>query len=46
MNPVTTQPMISLMTRYGKVALTDPTISLGNSADYYGKINVANLQFV
>lgn len=46
MNPVTTQPMISLMTRYGKVALTDPTISLGNSADYYGKINVTNLEFV
>jgi hypothetical protein len=46
MNPVTTQPMISLMTRYGKVALTDPTISLGNSADYYGKINVVNLEFV
>jgi hypothetical protein len=46
MNPVTTQPMISLMTRYGKVALTDSTISLGNSADYYGKINVVNLDFV
>jgi hypothetical protein len=46
MNPVTTQPMVSLMTRYGKVALTDPTISLGNSADYYGKINVSNLQFL
>lgn len=46
MNPVTTQPMISLMTRYGKVALTDSTISLGNSADYYGKINVSNLEFV
>lgn len=46
MNPVTTQPMVSLMTRYGKVALTDPTISLGNSADYYGKINVVNLEFV
>jgi len=46
MNPVTTTPMISLMTRYGKLALTDPTTSLGNSADYYGKINVVNLDFV
>jgi hypothetical protein len=46
MNPVTTQPVISLMTRYGKVALTDSDISLGNSADYYGKINVVNLEFV
>lgn len=46
MNPVTTQPMISLMTRYGKVAMTDSSISLGNSADYYGKINVSKLEFV
>lgn len=45
-NPVTFQPVMSLMTRYGKVALTDPTTSLGNSADYYGKINVTNLDFV
>lgn len=45
-NPVTTQPTISLMTRYGKVAFTDPTLSLGNSADYYGKIQVTNMDFV
>jgi hypothetical protein len=45
-NPVTFQPVISLMTRYAKVAFTDPTISLGNSADYYGKITVRNLDFI
>jgi len=45
-NPVTFQPVVSLMTRYGKVALTDPTTSLGNSADYYGRINVTNLEFL
>lgn len=45
-NPVTFQPVISLMTRYARVAFTDPTSSLGNSADYYGKINVVNLEFV
>lgn len=45
MNPTTYQPQVGLMTRYGKVALTDPTTSLGNSADYYGKINVTNLEF-
>jgi len=45
-NPVTFQPVISLMTRYGKVALTDPTTSLGNSADYYGRIQVTNLEFI
>lgn len=45
-NPVTFQPVISLMTRYARVAFTDPTSSLGNSADYYGKLNVVNLDFV
>ena len=44
-NPVTFQPVMSLMTRYGKVALTDRTTSLGNSADYYGKVNVTTLDF-
>lgn len=45
-NPVTFQPVMSLLTRYGKVVFTDPTTSLGNSADYYGRINVTNLEFV
>lgn len=45
-NPVTFQPVISLMTRYARVAFTDPTSSIGNSADYYGKVNVTNLEFV
>lgn len=45
-NPVTFQPVVSLMTRYGKVALTDPSTSLGNSADYYSKINCVNLEFL
>lgn len=44
-NPVTMQPVVSLMTRYGKTYFTNPTTSLGNSADYYGKINVTNLSF-
>lgn len=45
-NPVTFQPVVSLMTRYGKAIFTDTRTSLGNSADYYGKINVVNLDFV
>lgn len=44
-NPVTFQPVISMMTRYGKTAFTQSQTSLGNSADYYGKINVSNFQF-
>jgi hypothetical protein len=45
-NPTTFQPVVSLMTRYARVAFTDPTTSLGNSGDYYGRINVVNLDFV
>ena len=44
-NPVTFQPVVSMMTRYGKTAFTQSQTSLGNSADYYGKINVQNFQF-
>jgi hypothetical protein len=43
MNPVTFQPVVSLMTRYGKAVFTSADTSLGNSADYYGKVNVAAL---
>lgn len=42
-NPVTFQPVVSLMTRYGKTTFTQKATSLGNSADYYGKINVSAL---
>ena len=45
-NPITFQPVVSLMTRYGKTAFTDSTVSLGNSADYYGKIGVDTLSFI
>lgn len=44
-NPVTFQPVVSMMTRYGKTAFTQSQTSLGNSADYYGKVNVQNFQF-
>ena len=42
-NPTTFQPVVSLMTRYGKAVFSDDATSLGNSADYYGKINVTGL---
>lgn len=42
-NPTTFQPVVSLMTRYGKAVFANTETSLGNSADYYGKINVVNL---
>jgi hypothetical protein len=42
-NPLTFQPVVSLMTRYGKSVFTNTETSLGNSADYYGKISVSAL---
>lgn len=45
-DPQTFNPHVSLMTRYGKATFTSSTTSLGNSADYYGRINIANLAFV
>ncbi|QDJ96443.1 major capsid protein [Xanthomonas phage Xoo-sp13] len=46
LNADTYNPSMSLMTRYAKLAFTDPTTSLGNSADYYGRLNVLNLSQV
>jgi hypothetical protein len=45
-DPTTYNPQVSLMTRYGKATFVDTATSLGNSADYYGRINVANLSFI
>lgn len=42
-NPTTFQPVVSLMTRYGKAVFTNTNTSLGNSSDYYGKITVSQL---
>ena len=45
-DPATYNPQVSLMTRYGKATFTNTATSLGNSADYYGRVNVANLTFL
>ena len=45
MNPVTMQPVVSMMTRYGKCVFTDKRSSLANSADYYAKLTVNSLSF-
>lgn len=45
-DPFTGQPRVSLMTRYGKAVFTDTTTSLGNSADYYGRVNCSNVEFL
>ena len=47
-DPQTFEPVVSFMTRYGYVELTNTASSLGNSADYLGliQINTANLKFL
>lgn len=45
-DPFTGQPRVSLMTRYGKAVFTDTKTSLGNSADYYGRVNCSKVEFL
>ena len=47
LDPATFEPVVSFMTRYGYVELTNTASSLGNAADYLGKVEVtsANLRF-
>ena len=47
LDPATFEPVVSFMTRYGYVELTNTASSLGNAADYLATVNVtsANLRF-
>ena len=45
LDPSTFEPVVSFMTRYGYVELTNTASSFGNAADYLGEIDVANLTF-
>jgi hypothetical protein len=47
LDPSTFEPVVSFMTRYGYVELTNVASSLGNAADYLGVVGVttANLSF-
>ena len=40
LDPATFEPTVSFMTRYGYVELTNTASSLGNAADYLGKVAV------
>jgi hypothetical protein len=40
----TTDYVLSMRTRYGLYAAVDPAKSLGNAADYYARMSVANIQ--
>jgi hypothetical protein len=45
LDPSTFEPVVSFMTRYGYVELTNTASSLGNAADYLGTVTVANPTF-
>ncbi len=47
LDPSTFEPVVSFMTRYGYVELTNTASSLGNAADYLGKVRItsANVKF-
>lgn len=45
LDPNTFEPVVSFMTRYGYVELTNTASSLGNAADYLAKIGMANISF-
>jgi Major capsid protein Gp23 len=45
LDPSTFEPVVSFMTRYGYVELTNTASSLGNAGDYVGEISVNNLSF-
>jgi hypothetical protein len=45
LDPSTFEPVVSFMTRYGYVELTNTASSFGNAGDYLGEVTVANLSF-
>ena len=45
LDPATFEPVVSFMTRYGYVELTNTASSLGNAADYLGTVNPSNVTF-
>jgi hypothetical protein len=45
LDPTTFEPVVSFMTRYGYVELSNTASSLGNAADYLGTVTIANAVF-
>jgi Major capsid protein Gp23 len=45
LDPATFEPVVSFMTRYGYIELTNTASSFGNAADYLSEIAVSNLTF-
>ena len=45
LDPSSFEPVVSFMTRYGYIELTNTASSFGNAGDYVGEIAVSNLSF-
>ena len=45
LDPTTFEPVVSFMTRYGYVELSNTASSLGNAADYLGEVAISNVSF-
>jgi Major capsid protein Gp23 len=45
LDPSTFEPVVSFMTRYGYVELSNTASSLGNAADYLGRVSLSNVSF-
>jgi hypothetical protein len=45
LDPSTFEPVVSFLTRYGYIELTNTASSFGNAADYLGEIAVQNVSF-
>ena len=45
LDPATLEPLVGFMTRYGYVELSQTASSLGNAADYVGRVTIANPSF-
>ena len=45
LDPSTFEPVVSFMTRYGYIELSNTASSFGNAGDYVGEIAVSNLSF-
>ena len=45
LDPSTFEPVVSFMTRYGYIELTNTASSFGNAGDYVGEIAVSSLSF-
>jgi len=45
LDPATFEPVVSFMTRYGYLELTNTSSSFGNAADYLAEVGISNVTF-